>query len=600
MQWGRARIGPPLVFCLMIMKKLDTKLCGLLLAVFTLTACGGGGDSDVPAPIPTPIPTPTPTPTPTPGDDDEVQTLGGSDLKHVTVHDPSVVWDPTSQMYYIFGSHRANAKSSNLLAWNLVTVPFATETVGDAAPNVAFTTPAVTKVKKGGAEVDFPAFNAMAWAKRGNPAYDIKGNLWAPDVIYNKKLGKWCMYMSVNGDNWYSSIVLMTSDNITGPYLYQGPVVISGFHTGNAYKDTDLELVLGTQTSLPSRYKTPWASTSKSSYPNCIDPCVFYDESGKLWMSYGSWSGGIFMLELDEATGLRDYDVTYAENTTSDPYFGTKIAGGYYASGEGSYIEYISGYYYLFMSYGGLAAGGVSSDYNNGGYQMRVFRSKNPDGPYVDSKNANAVFEKFYTDFGPNEDDGNRGVNIFGAYGEWGKQTIGASSERSQGHNSVIAAEDGRAYLVYHTRFQNKGENHEVRVHQLFQNEDGWLVAAPFEYTGEVAKTAKIAKKQYVATSDVPGKYKLLLHKYKLNHLTKEYSQPVEVTLDASGNITGGFSGKWSVKEGTSYFTITDNGQTYKGVMVEQTLEPSNDRTPAFTLLNSSTGETLWGYKYGN
>ena len=108
-------------------------------------------------------------------------------------------------------------------------------------------------------------------------------------MIYNKKLGKWCMYMSVNGDNWYSSIVLMTSDNITGPYLYQGPVVISGFHTGNAYKDTDLELVLGTQASLPSRYKTPWASTDKPSYPNCIDPCVFYDESGKLWMSYGSW-----------------------------------------------------------------------------------------------------------------------------------------------------------------------------------------------------------------------------------------------------------------------------------------------------------------------
>ena len=160
MQWGRARIGPPLVFCLMIMKKLDTKLCGLLLAVFTL------------------------------GDDDEVQTLGGSDLKHVTVHDPSVVWDPTSQMYYIFGSHRANAKSSNLLAWNTVTVPFATATIGDAAPNVAFTTPAVTKVKKGGAEVNFPAFDAQAWAKRGNPAYDIKGNLWAPDVIYNKKLGK--------------------------------------------------------------------------------------------------------------------------------------------------------------------------------------------------------------------------------------------------------------------------------------------------------------------------------------------------------------------------------------------------------------------------
>ena len=35
------------------------------------------------------------------------------------------------------------------------------------------------------------------------------------------------------------------------------------------------------------------------------------------------------------------------------------------------------------MSYGGLAAGGVPTDYNNGGYQIRVFRSKKPDGPYA-------------------------------------------------------------------------------------------------------------------------------------------------------------------------------------------------------------------------
>lgn len=567
----------------------------IMMGAMLLLGCGGDSASDSGTPTP---PSPTPTPTPTPTDDDETQTLGGSDLKHVTVHDPSVVWDPTAKMYYIFGSHRDNAKSSNLLAWSKVTVPFSTATSTNAAPSVAFITPVVKTVKKGGVEVAFPAFDAKAWATRGSADYQIDGNLWAPDVIYNKKLGKWCMYMSVNGANWYSSIVLMTSANIAGPYTYQGPVVISGFYTGTAYKDTDLELVLGTQASLPSRYSAPWASTAKPSYPNAIDPCVFYDENGKLWITYGSWSGGIFMLELDEETGLRDYDVTYETSDTSDPYFGKKIAGGYYVSGEASYIEYIGGYYYLFMTYGGLAAGGVAGDYNNGGYQMRVFRSKNPDGPYVDSKNSNAVFDRFYTDFGPNEDDGNRGVNIFGAYGEWGKQAIGANSERSQGHNSVIAAEDGRAYLVYHTRFQNKSEAHEVRVHQLFQNEDGWLVAAPFEYTGEVTKTAQIASKQYVATSVIPGKYKLLTHRYKLNHMTKEYATPVDVVLDDAGNITGGFTGKWAVKNGTSYFTVTGSGQSFKGVMVEQTLEPSNDRVPSFTVLNSSTGETMWGYKY--
>ena len=30
----------------------------------------------------------------------------------VSVHDPSVVWDPASQTYYIFGSHRDHAKST--------------------------------------------------------------------------------------------------------------------------------------------------------------------------------------------------------------------------------------------------------------------------------------------------------------------------------------------------------------------------------------------------------------------------------------------------------------------------------------------------------
>ena len=306
---------------------------------------------------------------------------------------------------------------------------------------------------------------------------------------------------------------------------------------------------------------------------------------------------GIFILELDEQTGLRDYDVTYATSASSDPYFGTKIAGGYYVSGEGSYIEYVGGYYYLFLSYGGLAAGGVATDYNNGGYQMRVFRSKNPNGPYVDGKNASAVFTSFQTDFGPSANDGNRGVNIFGAYGEWGNQTVGSWSERSQGHNSVIAAEDGRTYLVYHTRFQNRGEGHEVRVHQLFQNEEDWLVAAPFEYTGEVMKSAQIATKQLVPTASIPGKYKVLVHNYKLDHTAKAYTTPKEVTLMADGTIAGDYTGTWSIKEGTSYVTV-NIGQEYKGVMIMQTLEPKNEKAVCFTALRSATGVTVWGYKY--
>lgn len=517
------------------------------------------------------------------------------ELKRVSVHDPSIVWDPSSSTYYIFGSHRAAAKTTDLMSWTAFTAPWKTATSDNAANSAAFETPAVKKVKKGGVDVDLPAFSATKWSAKGGSGYSVDGNMWAPDVIYNKAMKKWCMYLSINGSGWYSSIILLTADDIEGPYLYQAPVIISGFKNGTEYKETDLELVLGSQSSLPERYAIDkWGDR----YPNNIDACVFYDEEGKLWMSYGSWSGGIWMIELDENTGLRDYDVTYeltgsGNGITVDPYFGKKIAGGYYVSGEASYIEYIGGYYFLFVTYGGLAAGGDAKDYNNGGYQMRVFRSEKPDGPYQDVRGTNAVFPNFRVDFGPDAND-SRGVNIFGAYGDWGNQAKGRNSERSQGHNSIIAAEDGRTYLVYHTRFQNRGEEHEVRVHQVFQNEDGWLVAAPFEYTGETVKSADIATSQQVPTAQVAGSYKLLTHPYKLDHRVKELAKPVDIELNADGTITGSTSGTWAIKEGTSYITINLDKE-YKGVIVEQTLEPTDDKTIAFTALNGN-GVTIWGY----
>ena len=502
-------------------------------------------------------------------------------LNRVSVHDPSIVWEPVSQTYYIFGSHRASAKTTDMMNWTAFTAPWATATSTDATNSAALA-------------------EAIKWSRLGSTSYSVDGNMWAPDVIWNKAMNKWCMYLSVNGDNWYSSIVLLTSDNIEGPYLYQGSVVMSGFHTGTSYKDTDLEKAIGTQASLPSRYAVgnKWGNR----YPNCIDPCVFYDENGKLWMSYGSWSGGIWMLELDENTGLRDYTIDYpltgsGDGITIDPYFGKKIAGGFYVSGEASYIEYIGGYYYLFVTYGGLAAGGVPTDYNNGGYQMRVFRSENPDGPFIDSRNNSAVFSSYLLNFGPKENDNNRGENIFGAYTSWGNQAKGNLGERSQGHNSIIAAEDGRIYLVYHTRFQNWGESHQVRVHQVFQSKNGWLVVAPFEYTGEEVKSADIATTQQIATDRIPGKYKLLIHEYKLDHTKKAAAEPVDIELTTDGNITGKYTGTWKVEAGTSYVTLKIGSTYYHGVMVEQTLEPSTTKAPAFTAVAATTGTTAWGYQ---
>jgi len=508
----------------------------------------------------------------------------------ISIHDPSVVYEPTSKRYYIFGSHKAGAYTTDLQNWYQANPTWKVGTSTNVANNMAFKTPVVKKVPKGGVEVDLPQFDAEEWSHRTDDNYNVDGNMWAPDVIWNPTMQKWCMYLSINGDAWHSSIILLTADNITGPYEYQGPVVICGFQdSGHSYKGTDLELVIGTQSSLPARYNVGngWGRR----WPHTIDPAVFYDEKGKLWMVYGSWSGGIWMLELNEQNGLRDYDVTYpstngtSDGVTSDPYFGTKIAGGYYVSGEGPYIEHIGDYYYLFVSYGGFAP--------DGGYEMRVFRSENPNGPYKDASNRSAIYNSYAMNYGTGSSD-LRGEKILGAYNNWGFQTVG---ECAQGHNSIIAAEDGRTYLVYHTKFNNGTIGHQVRVHQVFQNSNGWLVAAPFEYNGDEAVSGDVATKELAVRDEIPGTYELLMHKYRMDYANFEEVTPVKLTLSEDGKVSGKYTGTWSVEEGTSYLKLTMNGVAYNGVIYEQQMDQMSIKTISFTAMANS-GVNIWGYKY--
>ena len=546
------------------------------------------------------------------------QTITG----RIAVHDPSIVMDVTEPItnpkYYIYGSHLGRAKTyatGNYQIWN--TFKTGEENAGTSNSlfadvngklvnfKDAYSTQLVKKVKNyKGEEVDFPNFNAHAWQAKGN---NVKGMQWAPDVIYNKTMKKWCMYMSLNGDNWCSTIVcFISSDGLEGPWIYQGPVVCSGFsgryaHNGFAasgdWKNTDLAIATGC-TSLPQRYNTDkWSLYG----PNCIDPCVFYDDDDNLWMSYGSWFAGIFMIKLDKENGLRDYTNTYPyqvkgvtttagaadANATSDPYFGKKIAGGWGVSGEASYIQKVGKYYYLFMSYGGLTAAG--------GYQIRVFRSEKPDGPYKDcltSTGLDAVYDKPRVNFGVNANR-DEGVKLFGNY-QW--ETM-PNAELAQGHNSAIVDHKGRALIVYHTRFMNRGEEHEVRVHQLFVNQDGWLVAAPYEFSGETYTDNDIATQQLYAATKVEGDYQIIAHPYRQNTAAMDYEKPVTIHLNADGSISGEYTGKWELVSGTSYINLTLKGVAtanaevkFKGVLTEQTIDYTNIKALCFTALSSSDG----------
>ena len=125
-------------------------------------------------------------------------------LKRVSVHDPSVVWEPSSNYYYIFGSHRAVARSKDLMSWASLQAPWGTvntqgNVVSGVANNKAFLTNMTKSVTVGGEEKAFGNFDVHAWSAAYGGGYNIDGNMWAPDVIYNKKMEKWCMYLSING-----------------------------------------------------------------------------------------------------------------------------------------------------------------------------------------------------------------------------------------------------------------------------------------------------------------------------------------------------------------------------------------------------------------
>lgn len=467
--------------------------------------------------------------------------------KRVTCHDPSIFKD-FDGTYYIFGTHMALSYSSDLKDWTSM----------DARYQSTFTKEVQEQIR--------------AWNKDSGAWYSY---LWAPDVIYNEAMGKYCMYLSADGDDWKSNIVLLTADAVTGPYEYAGSIVYSGFDETN-WTETDADEVLG-ETTLPQRYITNGVKNKKwgDEYPNCIDPTVFYDDDGKLWMAYGSWSGGIFILELDEQTGLRDYNVTYETNAHSDAYFGTKIAGGKYVSGEAAYIEKIGDYYWLFISYGYLDS--------VGGYNMRVYRSTRPDGDYVDALGNDAYSDKYVL----NHNLVNKGVRIMGGY-QWRTFSVG---ELAQGHNSAFVNDDGRAYVIYHTRTNDGSEGHTVRVHQLFLNKEGWLVTAPYQTVNEKLDAS-------VCTVDnVAGKYEVILHKMEIDYANREVVTPECIYLNADGTVTGYYEGSWSLEEGTSYINVTLNGVTYSGVALEMKVENLTRKTMVFTALGKENQLTLWGSK---
>lgn len=450
----------------------------------------------------------------------DAEPTGTPVFANVSVHDPSVI--KADDIYYVFGSHLASAKSKDLMSWEQIS-----SGVSDDNPLIPNVTTELSET--------------LEWAQ--------SDTLWAPDVIQLAD-GKYYMYYDAcRGDSPLSALGIAVADHVEGPYKNKGIILKSGM---NGISDDG----------------TVYDSTQ---HPNAVDPDVFYDKEGQLWMVYGSYSGGIFILQLDPKTGL----------PVEGQGYGKKLLGGYHARIEGSYMLYSpeTDYYYLFLSFGGLTA--------DGGYNIRVARSKNPDGPFEDSEGQDMIDaagtpgvlfdDPAYSPYG---------VKLMGNFEfEPADSETGAVSEGyvSPGHNSAYYDEDtGQYYLFFHTRFPGRGEEHEVRVHQMFMNSEGWPVVAPHRYAGETIG-------DYTA-DQTAGAYKFVNHG---KDITAEIVESELVQLTEDGKITGAVTGTWSLTGGHEA-VLTIGGSTYNGVFLRQWDEGTQSWVMTFTA-QSEQGVSVWG-----
>jgi len=246
-----------------------------------------------------------------------------------------------------------------------------------------------------------PVFtNAPAWTDAAVPEH--RGDyFWAPDVM---RVGnRYLLYYSVSTfGKKVSAIGLVTTPTLDP--------------ANPAFHWTDHGLVV--------------QSTATNNF-NTIDPAVSLDAAGKLWLSFGSYWSGIKLIQLDPETGKRIapdspmYSLAHADSI------------------EASYLYHHDGYYYLFVNWG-LCCRGTNSTYN-----IRIGRSREITGPYLDRS----------------------GVNLLDGGG-----TLFLGSEKAfigPGHAGIFS-ENGANWFSCHFYDGTRGGIPTLAISPLRWNKDGW------------------------------------------------------------------------------------------------------------------------------
>jgi arabinan endo-1,5-alpha-L-arabinosidase len=235
-----------------------------------------------------------------------------------------------------------------------------------------------------------------AWTTSAVPGFT--GFFWAPDVVFLN--GVYYLYYSCSTfGSQVSAIGLATATSLAGPWTDQGAVIQSG--VGDPY--------------------------------NCIDASPLVAANGTMWLAFGSYWNGIYLMQLNPATGKRI--------SPTSPL--THLAWN--GSIEAAYLHQRGAYYYLFVNWDRCCASIDST------YRIRVGRSTSVTGPYLDRNGVNMT-----------AGGGSRFLESTARY-------IGP------GHAGIMN-DNGTNYLTYHYYDGNDGGTAKLGLGRLNWSDDGWPI----------------------------------------------------------------------------------------------------------------------------
>lgn len=299
---------------------------------------------------------------------------------------------------------------------------------------------------------------------------------------------------------------------------------------------------------------------------NAIDPNVLFDKEGRLWMVYGSFFGGIYILELNRQTGKPLADGTGTLLARRD----RNIRDG---AIEGPYIVYHPqhDYNYLFVSYDSL--------FSN--YNVRAARSRSITGPYTD------YLGQAMTDT-QHAEPSRIGVKLLGGY----RFGTGAGW-LAPGHNSVLE-DNGVYYMVHHAREEKNKSCFHLHVREMSWTEKGWPLVSPERYAGEPPR--------FISPSEIPGNWEWIIH----DPDTDSIVEAIPNSLLADGSLSGPSEGQsWRIVDQEDIELRLSypwfGGETRKLMSCRGSIQPAWDWEMERTTLVYSglteNGIAVWGKK---